>query len=278
MAGGDPFDGPTTCRLLVAVVLDEGLLFRTNESAFVETKRKLLDECDVWGIVSLPGGVFSTAGAGVKTNLLFLTKGKKTERIWYYDLSHVKVGKKTPMSLSQFGWGPQFEVLDDAALPATLVGDWHEQPANTGKPFPTLARMLALRGTPEGDNDFSWTVDFTARRAKAREDMVPYLAEVEKLKNQAVALKEEIATLKKSGNEAKLAACREQLAATEKAGRDAQGKADAIEATTFDLKAVNPRARVERDTRTPGEILDAIAVHGSTVASALNRLRALAAA
>ncbi len=271
-----PLDGKPGGRC--AVVLDEGLLFRTNESAFVETKRKLLDECDVWGIVSLPGGVFSTAGAGVKTNLLFLTKGKKTERIWYYDLSHVKVGKKTPMSLSQFGWGPQFEVLEDAALPATLVGDWHEQSANTGKPFPTLARMLALRGTPEGDNDFSWTVDFTARRAKAREEMAPYLAEVEKLKNQAVALKEEIATLKKSGNEAKLAACREQLAATEKAGRDAQGKADAIDATTFDLKAVNPRARVERDTRTPGEILDAIAVHGSTVASALNRLRALAAA
>jgi type I restriction enzyme M protein len=63
------------------IVLDEGLLFRTNESAFVETKRKLVDECDLWCIVSLPGGVFSTAGAGVKTNLLFFTKGKKTERI-----------------------------------------------------------------------------------------------------------------------------------------------------------------------------------------------------
>ena len=36
---------------------DEGLLFRTNESAFVETKRKLVDECELWAIVSLPGGV-----------------------------------------------------------------------------------------------------------------------------------------------------------------------------------------------------------------------------
>jgi type I restriction enzyme M protein len=60
-----------------AMVLDEGLLFRTNESAFVETKRKLVDECDLWAIVSLPGGVFSTAGAGVKTNLLFFTKGRR---------------------------------------------------------------------------------------------------------------------------------------------------------------------------------------------------------
>jgi type I restriction enzyme M protein len=29
------------------VVVDEGSLFRTNETAFVETKRKLLDECDL---------------------------------------------------------------------------------------------------------------------------------------------------------------------------------------------------------------------------------------
>ena len=61
------------------VVLDEGLLFRTNESAFVETKRKLLDECELWCIVSLPGGVFSTAGAGVKTNLLFLSNSRSVD-------------------------------------------------------------------------------------------------------------------------------------------------------------------------------------------------------
>ena len=90
-----------------AIVLDEGLLFRTNESAFVETKRKLVDECDLWAIVSLPGGVFSTAGAGVKTNLLFFTKGRKTERIWYYDLSWVKVGKKTPLTLAHFGFAAE---------------------------------------------------------------------------------------------------------------------------------------------------------------------------
>jgi len=48
------------------IVLDEGVLFRTNETAFVQTKRKLLDDCDLWCIVSLPGGVFTAAGAGVK--------------------------------------------------------------------------------------------------------------------------------------------------------------------------------------------------------------------
>jgi type I restriction enzyme M protein len=85
-----------------AIVLDEGVLFRTNETAFVQTKRKLLDECDLYCIVSLPGGVFTAAGAGVKTNLLFFNKGKPTERIWYYDLSDLKVGKTTPLTIDKF--------------------------------------------------------------------------------------------------------------------------------------------------------------------------------
>jgi type I restriction enzyme M protein len=46
------------------IVVDEGVLFRTTEDAFIRTKRKLLEECDLWCIVSLPGGAFSGAGAG----------------------------------------------------------------------------------------------------------------------------------------------------------------------------------------------------------------------
>ncbi|HJP88806.1 MAG TPA: N-6 DNA methylase [Candidatus Limnocylindrales bacterium] len=84
------------------MVIDEGVLFRNNETAFVQTKRKLLNDCDLWAIVSLPPGVFSSAGAGVKTNLLFFTKGGTTERVWYYDLSDVKVTKKQPLTLDRF--------------------------------------------------------------------------------------------------------------------------------------------------------------------------------
>ena len=76
------------------IVLDEGLLFRTNEDAFVKTKRKLVDECNLWCVVSLPGRVSSAAGAGVKTNLFFFMKGEPTTKIWYYDLFDVKLGKE----------------------------------------------------------------------------------------------------------------------------------------------------------------------------------------
>jgi type I restriction enzyme M protein len=253
------------------MVLDEGLLFRTNESAFVETKRKLLDECDLWCIVSLPGGVFSTAGAGVKTNLLFFTKGKRTEKIWYYDLSHVKVGKKTPMTLAHFGWGPNGEVLGDAALPATLLGDWDER--HPGEPFPSYARLLEQRGKPESDSDFSWTVDFAARRDSAREAMAPHLAEVATRRGELVQLKEQHAQLRRNkGGDDALNACRGLQVRAERAAREAQAKADAIDAACFDLKAVNPRARDVRDVRTPEQVLESIAIHGRTIEQALGQL------
>lgn len=98
------------------IVLDEGALFRTNETAFAQTKRKLLEECNVYAIVSLPDGVFTAAGAGVKTNLMFFVKGQPTERIWYYNLSDVKVAKKTPLAQAHFD-----ELLK--ALPARAEGE-----------------------------------------------------------------------------------------------------------------------------------------------------------
>jgi len=155
------------------IVLDEGVLFRTNEKAFVQTKQKLLDDCDVWCIVSLPGGVFTAAGAGVKTNLLFFTKGKPTEKIWYYDLSDIKVTKKNPL---------------------------------TAEHFEEFFRLLPERA----DSERSWTV--------TREE---------------------------------------------------------IEAKNYDLKAVNPNAKNEEDTRTPEELLDIIEAKGREVAEALAVLRGI---
>ena len=38
----------------------------------------------------------------MKANLLFFTRGQPTERIWYFDLSGVKVGKKSPLTLAHF--------------------------------------------------------------------------------------------------------------------------------------------------------------------------------
>jgi len=84
------------------IVMDEGVLFRTNENAFVQTKRKLLNECNLWCIVSLPPKVFVNAGAASKTNLLFFVKGESTKEIWYYDLSDLNITKKQPLTMEHF--------------------------------------------------------------------------------------------------------------------------------------------------------------------------------
>lgn len=90
------------------MVIDEGVLFHTKTAAYKQTKRKLLNECDLFCIVSLPGGVFVNAGAGVKTDLLFFRKGKPTERIWYYDMTlgddfkPRKVNKGNPLEYKHF--------------------------------------------------------------------------------------------------------------------------------------------------------------------------------
>jgi type I restriction enzyme M protein len=84
------------------IVMDEGVLFRTNETAFVQTKRKLLNEFNLWCIVSLPPKVFLNAGAASKTNLLFFIKGEPTKEIWYYDLSDLNITKNQPLTIEQF--------------------------------------------------------------------------------------------------------------------------------------------------------------------------------
>ena len=262
-----------------AIVLDEGLLFRTNESAFVETKRKLVDECDLWAIVSLPGGVFSTAGAGVKTNLLFFTKGRKTEKIWYYDLSSVKVGKKTPLTLAHFGFAADGSVLAEAGLPANLVAEWQEDEANAGNPFPSYASLLSRRGTPQGESRYSWTVDFAARRARAREEMQPLLEEAAGIKAEVVDLKEQLRRLKKEkADKEALSALIEQIREKEMAARELQTRAANIDAAVFDLKAVNPNAVTRVDERTPQEIIGSIEQQGRIVSAALARLATLLAA
>lgn len=262
-----------------AIVLDDGFLFRKDEDAFVETKRKLVDECDLWAIVSLPAGVFTGAGSqGVKTNLVFFTKGKKTSKIWYYDLTHVKVGKKSPLTLAHFGFGKDGSPLADADLPPSLTEAWLEDEECKGKPFPSYARLLKNRGTAKAESRYSWTVDFAARRKQAQADMQPHLAEVERINEAVVILKEKLKALKKGdGQPAQIDALDTQIREQEKLARESQSKADSIGATVFDLKAVNPNAVVKLDTRTPSEVIASIETQSQIVAKSLKALRNLLA-
>jgi len=83
----------------VGMVIDEGVLFKTTEGAYVDTKKELLEQFNLHTVISLPVGVFANAvaaGTGPKTNLLFFERrldeaGRPvgTKDIWYYEVEAV---------------------------------------------------------------------------------------------------------------------------------------------------------------------------------------------
>ncbi|NMM06954.1 class I SAM-dependent DNA methyltransferase [Polaromonas sp.] len=86
-----------------ALVLPDGTLF--GEGVKSRIKEQLLQECNLHTIVRLPNGVFSPY-TGIKTNLLFFTKGQPTKDIWYYEHQYpagVKNYNKTkPIRIEEF--------------------------------------------------------------------------------------------------------------------------------------------------------------------------------
>jgi type I restriction enzyme M protein len=96
-----------------ALVLPDGTLF--GEGVKTRIKEQLLTECNLHTIVRLPNGVFAPY-TGIKTNLLFFTKGQPTQHIWYYEHPYpagVKSYNKTkPIRIEEFDaekawWGSE---------------------------------------------------------------------------------------------------------------------------------------------------------------------------
>ncbi|HIF9159624.1 TPA: N-6 DNA methylase [Photobacterium damselae] len=85
------------------VVLPDGTLF--GEGVKTKIKKMLTEECNLHTIVRLPNGVFNPY-TGIKTNILFFTKGKPTKDVWFYEHPYpegVKNYSKTkPMKFEEF--------------------------------------------------------------------------------------------------------------------------------------------------------------------------------
>ncbi len=221
-----------------AIVMDEGVLFRTNESEFVAIKRRLLRDCNLWCIVSLPSGVFTSAGAGVKTNVLFFKAGEETKNIWYYDLSAVKVGKRTPLTLEH---------------------------------FEDFFKHLPQRS----DSENSWTIDFSLRQKEAENKALPLEEQAKEKKDSVASLKKQ---LKNKGglflpqNATPSDSLEPQINALEKEINELDNKIKSIRNAVYDLKAVNPNLKDTSDQRTPQVLLETIALHGKEISQLLAQL------
>ncbi len=68
------------------------------DNASVSLRKHLLESCNLHTILDMPAGTF--LGAGVKTVVLFFTKGEPTKKIWYFQLSPGRsLGKLNPLNL-----------------------------------------------------------------------------------------------------------------------------------------------------------------------------------
>ncbi len=86
-----------------AVVLPDGFLFGEGKKTLI--KERLLTECNLHTIVRLPNGVFSPY-TGIKTNILFFTKGSPTTDVWYFEHPYPKgvknYNKTKPINIKEF--------------------------------------------------------------------------------------------------------------------------------------------------------------------------------
>ena len=73
-------------------------------------------------------------------------------------------------------------------------------------------------------------------------------------------------------SESQLAALEEECKGVERAARESLAKAESIENSVYDLKAVNPNRVSDEDTRTPAQLLDFVAAKGREADAALARL------
>ncbi len=219
-----------------AVVLPDGFLFGEGTKGLI--KRELLTECNLHTIVRLPNGVFSPY-TGIKTNLLFFTKGKPTETVWYYEHRYpegVKSYSKTkPLRL-------------DELQPIT---EWW------GKESNGFADRV--------ETDQAWKVDFKSIKAEAEAKAKPHWDRAESLGNEAAALNDQVKELrvalksesnpaKKKPLEVKITDLEQKLEAVRQQAKDAQAAGDRHYWPIYNLDIKNPKA-IEEESHDPDKLL-----------------------
>lgn len=79
-----------------AVVIKNTVLSNTD-NASVALRKHLLESCNLHTVLDMPAGTFT--GAGVKTVVLFFTKGESTKKTWFYSLDAGRnMGKTNPLN------------------------------------------------------------------------------------------------------------------------------------------------------------------------------------
>ncbi len=79
-----------------AIVIKNTFLSNTDNAA-IALRKELLENCNLHSVLDCPAKTF--LGAGVKTVVLFFTKGEATQKVWFYQLDPGRsLGKTNPLN------------------------------------------------------------------------------------------------------------------------------------------------------------------------------------
>ena len=218
-----------------AVVLPDGTLF--GEGVKSKLKKMLTDECNLHTIIRLPNGVFNPY-TGIKTNLLFFTKGAPTQDIWFYEHPYpdgVKNYSKTkPMKFEEF----QTEI------------DWW------GSEEDGFASRV--------ENEHAWKVDFAGIKATAETNAQPHWDKATQLSDEAYHLEPSLkalrAELKAASDDTKaeltkkVTALESKIDGLRRDANNSQQAGDSIYYAAFNLDIKNPHVEDTID-HDPNELL-----------------------
>ncbi len=131
-------------------------------------RKQLLEECNLFAVLDLPGGTFT--GAGVKTVVLFFEKGSSTKEIWYYQLNLDRnLGKTNPLNENDLK-----EFLDFQKSNANTENSWvvntNDIDTNTWDLTPTNPNKIDItdKRTPDQILNEIQRLDLEAIKAIAR--------------------------------------------------------------------------------------------------------------
>ncbi len=211
-----------------AVVLPDGTMFG-NTLIKGKLKELLLRECNLHTVIRLPNGVFAPYTT-IKTNLMFFTKGKPTETIWFYEhpypQGYKSYSKTKPIDYKEF----------------KAEQDWW------GKEEDGFADRV--------ESELAWKVDFKTKKLEAEAAAKPHWNKAEQLNNQAAALDNQIRDLKSSivgvtdavqrkQVDDQIVLLREQADTLRLAARDAQTAGDRLYWPIYNLNIPNPNAATD---------------------------------
>ncbi len=165
-----------------AVVLPDGTLF--GEGVKAKIKELLMRECHLHTIIRLPNGVFNPY-TGIKTNLLFFTKGKPTDTIWFYE-------HRYPQGVKSYSKTKPLRVEE-----LQPIADWWGKESNGFK--------------DRVETEQAWKVDFKKLKADATAKAQPHWDKAETLNNEAATLNEQIKELRVSIRGEKKASVRKKI-------------------------------------------------------------------